>query len=143
LIPRGKLPDGEVHINGKLVFKDCKKKLRFVLNDNIPTSSKLSFHCRVCSETLPGSEICSYGDFHVHSSYSESHVEFGPPAEMICQTAAACGLNFVNITDHSYDLSCSPENYLISDSSLNRWHTFQNEPVKKYTAILIHGEEVS
>lgn len=142
-ILREKIPDGEVHINAKLVFKDRKKKSHFVLNDNIPTSSKLPFHCKVSSETLPGSEICSYGDFHVHSSYSESHVEFGSPVEMICQTAAACGLDFVNITDHSYDLACLPENYLINDSSLKRWHTFQNESTKKFPALLLCGEEVS
>lgn len=142
-ILREKLPDGDIHINAKLVFKDYKKRSYFVLNDNIPTSSKLSFHCRVSSETLPGSEICSYGDFHVHSSYTESHVEFGPPMELICQTATACGLDFVNITDHSYDLSCLPENYLMSDPSLKRWHIFQNESVKKYPAILLRGEEVS
>jgi hypothetical protein len=80
---------------------------------------------------------------HVHSSYSESHVEFGHPIKVISRTAAAFGLNFVNITDHSYDLSCLLENYLTVDSTLTRWKSFINETEQTFPTIVLQGEEVS
>jgi hypothetical protein len=142
-IPRKKLTDGEIHINAKAVFKDRKNRENIIFNDNIPTSSKLSFNCKISSEPLPASQICGYGDFHVHSSFSESHVEFGPPIELISRMATASGLNFINITDHSYDLACTLENYLINDTSRKRWQTCLIESEKEYPTIVMHGEEVS
>ncbi len=142
-IPREKLPSGEVFINAKAILKDRKNRLHVILNDNIPTSSRLAFTCRISAEPLPATTICSYGDMHVHSSYSESHVEFGHPIEVISRTAAASGLNFINISDHSYDLSCSLENYLTVDSSLARWKSFINESENTFPAVVLQGEEVS
>lgn len=142
-IPRAKLPPGEIFINAKAVLKDRKNKLHVILNDNIPTSSRLAFSCRICSEPLPASTISSYGDMHVHSSYSESHVEFGHPIKVICLTAAACGMNFINITDHSYDLSCSMENYLTIDLALGRWNSFISESANIFPTVVLQGEEVS
>ena len=49
---------------------------------------------------------------HVHSQYSQSHVEFGPPLKVIDEMANACGLDFTAVTDHSYDLSCAMDDYL-------------------------------
>jgi histidinol phosphatase-like PHP family hydrolase len=142
-IPREKLPSGEVFINAKAVLKGRKNRLLVILNDNIPTSSRLAFSCRISAEPLPASTICSYGDMHVHSSYSESHVEFGHPIEVISKSAAACGLNFINITDHSYDLSCSLANYLTVDSTHARWESLINETKKTFDTIVLQGEEVS
>ncbi|HEX2956744.1 MAG TPA: hypothetical protein VHO70_07925, partial [Chitinispirillaceae bacterium] len=142
-MPRNKLPSGEVYINAKAVLKDRKNKLHIVLNDNITTSSRLAYTCRISPQPLPASTFCSYGDMHVHSSYSESHVEFGLPVEAISQTAAASGINFVNITDHSYDLSCKLKNYLKGDPTLERWKCFISESLKEFPAIILQGEEVS
>jgi histidinol phosphatase-like PHP family hydrolase len=142
-IPRDGLSDGEMYINAKAVIQDCKKREHIILNDNIPTSSRLSFLCTVSSEVLPASHLCSYGDFHVHSSFSESHVEFGPPIEATSRTAAACGLDFINVTDHSYDLSCEPNNYLKTDPSMKRWNAFLHESNNAFPSIVMRGEEVS
>ena len=125
-IPRSALPSGLIYITCRITVK-CGNKKHVVINDNLRTSGKFSFVCFVADHHLPGSEFCSYGDLHVHSQYSQSHVEFGPPLAVIDAMAQASGLSFVALTDHSYDLACSMEDYLVPDPDINRWRTFQNE----------------
>jgi len=44
------------------------------------------------------------GDVHCHSSYTSDSVEFGAAPEVLQKAAKSTGLDFVCITDHSYDL---------------------------------------
>jgi histidinol phosphatase-like PHP family hydrolase len=143
-IPRTKLPSGLIYITCRVTVK-CGQKQTVVINDNLPTTRKLSFVCFIADHHLPGSEFCSYGDLHMHSQYSRSHVEFGPPLDVIEAMANASGLSFIAVTDHSYDLSCSMENYLVPDPGLKSWLTFQEEMVNrgKKGSVLITGEEIS
>jgi histidinol phosphatase-like PHP family hydrolase len=143
-IKRDCLVPGRTFINCKARLS--RKKNRYqVLNDNFFSSSKLPFSCFVSSEPLPGSDFCSYGDLHVHSQYSQSHVEFGPPIIIIDLISKSCGLDFLAITDHSYDLSCSMDDYLKNDKELRRWNSFSNEltSYRGYNCIIIKGEEIS
>jgi hypothetical protein len=136
--------NSDVFINAKVTL-NRKKKKRIVLNDNLQTSSKLPFKCKTSNKTLPGHEFCTYGDLHVHSIYSQSHVEFGPPLQLIDSAAKASGLDFVAITDHSYDLACRIDNYLVQDQSLERWKAQKSEleDPSVFETILIAGEEIS
>jgi predicted metal-dependent phosphoesterase TrpH len=94
---------------------------------------------------LPGSDSCAFGDLHVHSQYSQSHVEFGPPIAAIDIISDTCGLDFVAITDHSYDLCCKISDYLQLDDSLERWKLLSkdvNGSSKSKTTIIL-GEEIT
>jgi predicted metal-dependent phosphoesterase TrpH len=142
IVPREKLPQGRIFINCKALVA-CRGKTLEVLNDNYFSSSKLPFSCFVSDEGLPAHDFCSYGDLHVHSQFSQSHVEFGPPVGVIDLVSDCCGLDFIGITDHSYDLACSLENYLETDKSNSRWQALLSEISTNYKSILILGEEVS
>ena len=141
-IPRSKLPEGQVYVNAT-VSVSRKKRTWTVLNDNLFSSSKASFKCRVCNESLPGNEFCTYGDLHNHSIYSQSHVEFGPPLQVYDKMASASGLDFLGITDHSYDLACKRENYLEQDKALTKWNLYLKDFLVDYKTIMIPGEEIS
>jgi len=142
MIPREKLPQGRIFINCKAILA-CRGKTLEVLNDNYFSSSKLPFSCFVSDERLPAHDYCSYGDLHVHSQFSQSHVEFGPPLGVIDLVSDCCGLDFIGITDHSYDLACSIENYLEMDKNNSRWQAIMSEMSRYYKNILILGEEIS
>ncbi len=141
-IPRSKLPEGQIHVNATASITR-KHRSWTVLNDNLFSSSKSPFKCRVCSETLPGNEFCTYGDLHNHSIYSQSHVEFGPPIKVYDKMASASGLDFLGITDHSYDLACKRENYLQQDKALTKWKFFLQDFLVDNKTIMIPGEEIS
>lgn len=141
-IPRNKLADGNNFINCAATIKKQKKNIK-ILNDNLFGSSKLSFSCFLADCSLPGHNFASYGDLHVHSQYSQSHVEFGAPVFVIDLFSKSYGIDFVAITDHSYDLACSMENYLKPDDQLKRWVSILEEISKNTKNTLVLGEEIS
>jgi hypothetical protein len=143
-IPRTELPVGPVHITATVAVSRRNKR-RIVINDNFWGTYKYPFSCFIADEPLPGSEICSYGDLHVHSLYSQSHVEFGPPLQIIDQMTKANGFDFCAITDHSYDLAAAVNDYLTPDPEHNRWRLFLSEFDKNSTfqSIILPGEEIS
>jgi hypothetical protein len=142
-IPRIKLKNGLCHINCSVNIKTGKKP-QTIINDNLTTSSKLPFSCFIADEALPGNECCSYGDLHVHSHFSQSHVEFGPPVQIIDLFTTSYGADFSTVTDHSYDLECSMDNYLLPDPTLQRWKLLKNEISKKSIVnTFVLGEEIS
>jgi len=125
-LKRKDLPSGTFFINCKASISHKKRTLN-ILNDNFFSSTKAPLICHASTEKLPGHEFCSYGDMHFHSQYSQSHVEFGPPLEAVDSTAQVSGLDFAAITDHSYDLACSMDNYLTEDPWLYRWQSFRKQ----------------
>jgi hypothetical protein len=143
-VRRNELPSGLFHVTCTVTVKRGSR-VCIVVNDNLPGTGKLSFPCFAASDRLPGSEYCCYGDLHVHSQYSQSHVEFGPPLAAIKAIVRASGLSFAAITDHSYDLACSMDDYLASDPKLGRWQAFQRDTALRHGSgvELIPGEEVS
>lgn len=141
-IARGRLPQGRIFINCKATLA-CRGRTIEVLNDNFFSSSQLPFTCFIADEDFPAHGSCSYGDLHIHSQFSQSHVEFGPPVSVIDLAADACGLDFIAITDHSYDLACSLENYLELDKSYSRWRALLSVMSKPHKTISILGEEIS
>lgn len=143
-LPRKELNFGQLFLNACVTIITSGKKVS-VFNDNLNTSSKRAFSCFNADTPLPGSELCAYGDFHVHSQFSQSHVEFGPPLEVIDRMAHCSGLSFACITDHSYDLSCTIEDYLIEDPDVTRWKLQQKMLADGdlFPTLLLPGEEIS
>ncbi|MBD3421731.1 MAG: hypothetical protein GF398_16580 [Chitinivibrionales bacterium] len=146
LIQRDKFIGTDMFINAKAEYRTKRGHFRTVFNDNLPGSSKNSLLCHIAKEDFPGSTHCIYGDMHLHSHYSQSHVEFGPPIRVIDLVAKAYGLDFVAVTDHSYDLACDLRNYLRQDATQSRWISFQEEfsgTCNKFQSIVLPGEEIS
>jgi hypothetical protein len=142
--PSSQLETGEFFVNCTAEIH-LRGQTRHVLNDNLPTTSKAPFRGWLTEEPLPVSSRAAYGDLHVHSHYSRSHVEFGPPLSVIRCMANAYGLDFVALTDHSYDLCSRSDNYLAYDPDARRWQMMMEETKRTATATteLIVGEEVS
>ncbi len=133
-------------INCLAILKTKHGRTLEVLNDNYIGSSKRSFTCLISNNTYPSQDIVSYGDMHVHSQFSQSHVEFGPPLEILKEWARASSLDFLGITDHSYDLACSLSDYFIEEESTPRWVLMKAECTRlseAHSALLIPGEEIS
>lgn len=143
-IPRSEIDSGEVFVNATVTITSGIKKVT-IFNDNIPSSSRRAFRCFIANDQIPGKNLCSYGDLHMHSYHSQSHVEFGPPLAVIDCMAVHSGLQFVGITDHSYDLSCQMDNYLIEDEDITHWKILSQELQKSpaFQTIILQGEEVS
>ena len=136
---------GRFAINGKVLIRRKNKEI-IILNDNLKTSSKSALTGTIAEDMLPGQEWCLYGDLHVHSQYTRSHVEFGPPLKAIDAMASVSGLSFIGITDHSYDLACSMENYLKPDPRLHLWKSLKNEILtdkNSFETTMLLGEEIS
>jgi len=141
---------GDVFVNACLRYRRVRNgrasgRVREVLNDNLATSAKLPFRCVITDGGYPGDSLCDYGDLHCHTMFSRSHVEFGPPIEVIDKVAAASGLRFVAATDHSYDLACDPDNYLRQDKELRMWEMYMSSVSGGYRGktLMIPSEEVS
>jgi hypothetical protein len=142
-IPRSDIGNGEMYITCTAEIRKGKKT-RTILNDNFPTSTKLPFMCYCASVPLPGTGQCVYGDMHVHTHFSQSQVEFGAPVEVVAIMAHAFGLTFTALTDHSYDLECSLDNYFSGDSKRSRWGALIKESERTdIPQLLLTGEEVS
>jgi hypothetical protein len=143
-ISRRALPSGRIFVNCMATLQNEKRRW-VVLNDNFFSTSKLPFSCYLSDEQLPGHDTCAFGDLHVHSQYSQSQVEFGPPINIIDLISNTCGLDFVGITDHSYDLACSMADYLQKDNTLARWNSLvgATSPPGTFKNIILLGEEIS
>lgn len=142
-IPSKEFSIGNFSLTCKLEIK-FKKKTKVIINNNLRTSDKKSLTGYYSNKKLPGYKKCIYGDLHVHSQYTESHVEFCPPIKAIDIAAYTFGLDFLSITDHSYDISCDKSNYLVPDPNIERWNLFQKEISNiEFKTNVLAGEEIS
>ena len=142
-IPRAELDRGTVWVNCTATVKQGPK-ISTIVNDNLVGSTKFPFSCFLADEPLPGKGLSCVGDVHVHSQFSQSHVEFGPPIAVIAEFSKCYGNDFVAVTDHSYDVACSLSDYLKPDPALSRWESIRSEVTRntlKNTILL--GEEIS
>jgi hypothetical protein len=129
----------------KAVYLETGKKQCFV-NDNLWSSSHHPLTVYLASDPLPRFENWHHGDLHYHSAYTADQVEYGAPLEPTVRMAAALGLEFMAVTDHSYDLDDPFNHYLERDPDLVKWKTMQQdiERAQKHTGIILFsGEEVS
>lgn len=136
---------GTVEITANIHFK-INGKPRTVRNHNISTSPDRPLIVEVDTINLPGSQWYEWGDLHYHSNYTEDFVEFGAPLANSAAAAEALGLQFLAITDHSYDLDDKVGSWTETDPKLLKWQQLQNA-IKRHNqagpVLLIPGEEVT
>ncbi|NQV37782.1 MAG: CehA/McbA family metallohydrolase [Candidatus Marinimicrobia bacterium] len=136
---------GNLEIQGTIEF-NINGKRRVVNTHNIKTTPKSLLHVCVDQAQLPGSDSYYWGDLHYHSNYTEDFVEFGAPLETTNKTASALGLDFLAITDHSYDLDDKYGSWVETDEELTKWKDSREEIRTintKNEVLLIPGEEVT
>lgn len=117
----GENTSGFVSITPKIHYV-IRGKNRTTQTHNVRNSPDFSLQTYIDPDPLPGSDKFLWGDLHYHSEYTEDYVEFGAPLEATQRTAKALGLNFVAITDHSYDLDDLPGKWTENDPDQARWH---------------------
>ena len=72
-------------------------------------------------EPLPQINGWHYGDFHIHTEFTDDKVEFGAPISASAKLSKSLGLDFFVAADHSYNLDNSIDNPYENDITLPRW----------------------
>ncbi|MDZ7331755.1 MAG: CehA/McbA family metallohydrolase [candidate division KSB1 bacterium] len=137
---------GLVAIDVQIVIK-WHGKICIYHNDNYRISSHLPLEVFLSDHDWPKFDNWYFGDFHYHSNYTEDQVEFGAPLSATVAMARALGLDFVAVTDHSYDLDDHEGLWVRNDPALNKWRKFRAE-VEAFNSnreeiVVLPGEEVS
>lgn len=129
-----------------LISYDLGSKKKRCINDNYRGTKKEALPCYFSAEPLPRFANFFHGDGHSHSNYTDDQIEFGASPGSAKTMAAAIGLDFFCITDHSYDLDNLPGNFLKNDPQLRHWRQFRKEIAelnRQGGCMIIPGEEVS
>jgi len=138
---------GEYRINARLNYRDSRKRERQLIQDNYRGIPHTPFEIRISEDSLPKQEGWFWGDLHFHSNFTSDQVEFGAPLSAGIESAKTIGLDFLAVTDHSYDLDDQPDDYSKNDPELKKWALLQDEVrqlnLDLQNFCLIPGEEVS
>ena len=138
---------GDFEIVARVDYLTPAGKKKSIIQDNYRFLPHPPFKIYISEEKMPIGENWYWGDLHNHSNYTDDQVEFGAPIEFLASAAEAMGLQFLAVTDHSYDLDDKSNNYLLNDPNLEKWSSFQNElksiQISYPNVILIPGEEIS
>ncbi len=145
-VPSEQLAPGSVKITVHIDYTSGKGKRQCTSDNHLKTSHD-PFPVVIASEPFPAFDNCIYGEAHAHTCYTTDQVEFAASPQNTAHLAAAMGLSFFCATDHSYDLDDMPDNYLVNDPQLGKWHAFQKE-IKAFNLehpdfCIIPGEEVT
>lgn len=137
---------GHYRVTAGLTYQGSEKQVK-IRQDNYRGIPHDPFSIYISDEPLPTLPNCHWGDLHVHSNYTDDQVEFGAPIRETAQCARALGLEFIAVTDHSYDLDDKADSYLENDPYLKKWQNFVKEAERTdayFTDIVVlGGEEVS
>lgn len=139
------IPWGEIEIIPILNYTVNGKKRRMKVN-NYPGISKTPLVINMAGEDLPKLPGWFSGDMHLHSSLTNDQVEFGASLEMTRKGAELFGMDFLTLTDHSYDLDDMPDNYLKNDPDLLKWKASRlsiKQLNSTHPLTIIPGEEIS
>lgn len=139
---------GELKVRVQFAYKRRGKQF-VVTNDNYPTLSHDDFSVYKSANYLPGHQNLKYGDLHYHSNFTADQIEYGAPIDVSARVAKSAGLDFLVVSDHSYDLDTHPENYKKLDSTLAKWYRSRkeisdtNRKHGNHKALLLPAEEVT
>jgi hypothetical protein len=142
------IPVGKFQVCARLNYA-VNGRINKLMNHNFPTLSPALLEVFHSPHPLPRPEGYLLGDLHCHSSYTSDQVEFGAPLRAISQTAKSLGLDFVAITDHTYDMDDLPDNYLKNDPQQSKWNSFLREIAEinysdpKIHSYLLSGQEIT
>jgi len=124
---------------------DIAGKSKIITNDNFPDIPVKPYKIFYSKESLPMPDNWFAGEPHYHSIHTSDQVEFGADIRSSVELAKAMGLNWLFVTDHSYDLDDALNSYTINDPDLPIWKKM-HEDVQKCDSKgfrVIPGEEVS
>jgi hypothetical protein len=120
------------------------KKKKLVRADNYKSTSHKPFTVFAAEECFPSATGWRHGDIHCHSSYTADQIEYGAPIEIMTFAAYCYGLQWIAVTDHSYDLDDSEDTFNTPDPLLMRWRLLRKKADLLAGAItVIPGEEVT
>ena len=111
----------KVNIKVKFSLSDEKEKKYLVINDNLKGLSPLKLDFVRGEKPLPQINGWHYGDFHIHTEFTDDKVEFGAPIGASAKLSKSLGLDFFVAADHSYNLDNSMDNPYENDTALPRW----------------------
>ena len=134
---------GSLKIQPHVVVRSGGKTTVIVV-DNYRGISHGPLVVRCADQSLPGTPGWFHGDIHCHSEHTADQMEFGAPVEALASAAAALGLDWLAVTDHSYDLDDRPGAWFDPDPALTRWENLRSAVAGlNGTVTIIPGEEVS
>jgi len=147
-IHKAKLPPGKYRVWAHISYSSGSRE-RKILNHNFPGLTPTPLHLLRTDEPLPKPADYLLGDLHCHSSFTSDQVEYGAPLKPLARTAKAMGLDFIAVTDHTYDMDDLPDNYFRNDPDLAKWRAFKTEAAEINAAAapeyayIIPGQEIT
>jgi len=136
---------GPMAITVKIDYS-VKGRRKSVVNHNVATSPPFPLLTYASATPIPGRQNYWWGDLHYHSNYTEDFVEFGASLAATKTAARALGLDYVAITDHSYDLDNDWGQWARNDPKLKKWELSRAEIQSQNEIeppLLVPGEEVT
>jgi len=137
---------GKWKITPSLIFSQNENKKQITV-DNYKTTSKKPLEIYLSESKFPKYENQFSGDLHHHTRFTFDQVEFGAGLQITKQCVKSVGMDFLCLTDHSYDLDDDENNYLKNDPDLKKWNRFLTEVdtinSEKKDTIFIPGFELS
>lgn len=137
---------GNCQVTAVLKYEVAGKRYS-LQQDNYNGISHEPFRIYIAAAPLPQLPGLYWGDLHVHSNYTNDQIEFAASIRETAMCGKAVGMQFLAITDHSYDMDDFPEDYTRNDPELKKWQAFWQE-VDQFNGdnddfVVIGGEEVS
>lgn len=135
--------DGIVEINPVVVYIRGKNIFQCGA-DNYPGLSGKPLVVNVSADSFPGKKGWYHGDIHCHSYFTSDQVEFGAPMEAMVLSGFCMGLDWIAVTDHSYDLEKPVEDCEVNGTEIPRWYMAGNiSKLLEPSFTVIPGEEIS
>lgn len=122
-----------------------KGRWRTIAVDNYRGRAPLPLKAYLSDQPFPRLPCYYSGELHCHTSYGDDFVEFGAPLPVIHRFAQAMEIDWVALTDHSYNLDDLPGDPSRQDLHLTKWNALKEE-VDRFRGerpIFILGEEVT
>ncbi len=143
LIDPEEIPHGSVSLTCRMHYRRGRKEYQ-IITDNLPGLSHDPLRVFIADDPWPTFDGWHYGEIHCHSDKTMDQVEFGAPVAVLAKMADALGLDWVALTDHSYDLDVPPFDHFGLDPEHQRWRLLGQE-IKQSDSrcIFIRGQEVS
>ena len=129
---------GTVQIQAHALIRRGKKDLH-VTTDNYAGTSRQPLMVYVSQAPLPALPGWLHGDIHCHSDLTSDVIEFGAPVEVGAFAGYCMGLQWIAVTDHSYDFTTDD-----GDGSPPEWEALNEKAdMLAPTLTVIPGEEVT
>lgn len=134
----------EIHFKYSII-KSKKTKVYSCINDNYKGLPAHHFSCFFHKDKDCIPESFWKGEPHYHSNYTNDQVEFGAPLSITKRFAQCMGIDWLFVTDHSYDLDDSLTDYLKNDPLIPKWKLLEDEidQLSDDSVKILRGEELS